>query len=212
MVIHDCKAVFIHIPKTGGVSLTHAIMSEILGYRTHGEIGKMPNDLKFRFEVRNAQKHAFGKAFVPHHLSKGQWDEYYKFAVVRNPWDRLISEFHWRQTRPAHRPSTNLDEFITYCEKRMNSKSSRDIYWAHAQLQSDFVTGRKGKLLVDKLYRFENMPDTYIDLARKLNLPLRNEKHNTSDHKHYREYYNTKQRDRVAKLYRKDIEGFGYEF
>ena len=82
MIVHEYKFAFVHIPKTGGISVTHAIMSPIVGYKTYGQIGKLSKELKFRFEMRGKQKHDFGKNFVSNkHITQDLWDQYYKFAL-----------------------------------------------------------------------------------------------------------------------------------
>ncbi len=212
MIIHDCKAVFVHIPKTAGVSITHMIMSSIIGRDTSGEIGQMSRELKLRFELRGPQKHKQGKFFVRDgDITQEQWNSYFKFALIRNPWDRAVSEFHWRHTLTKRRPSKDFAEFLNYCERRIKG-IDQDIYSPHAQPQATFVTNNKGKLILDKLYRFEELPKAVESIGEKLMLPLKLTKHNTSKHKHYSEYYNEQTKLKVANLYKQDIEMFGYDF
>ena len=218
MIVHELKAVHIHIPKTAGVSLEHAIMSEILGKDTSGHIGKMPNDLKYRFSVTGKQKHKQARFYLlDDDLTKQQWESYYKFAIVRNPWDRLVSEYCWRQDRPNKKflPGT-FDEFIDYCGARIKNKgtlySRRDIYWTHAQTQKSYVTN-KGKIILDEIFRFEHIPETIEALKGKLNLTFsRFKKYNSSKHKDYHEYYDNNTKAKVEKLYKEDIEMFGFDF
>lgn len=214
MIIHECKAIHIHIPKTAGVSLEHAIMSQILGYNTSGEIGHLSKELKFRFELRGAQKHKQARFYVPRDISKKLWDKYYKFAIVRNPWDRVVSEFHWRHTLPTRRPSTDFKEFINYCESRIKDTRNRnqDIYWTHAQSQKSYVTDKTGNVMLDEIFRFEKLSEAVSIISSKLNIPLNMKKYNTSKHKQYQKYYNDETKEMVNKLYREDIEMFDYKF
>ena len=119
MIAHELKTIFVHIPKTAGVSITHSVMSHILGYDTSGEIGHLSGNLKGQFTLGGQQKHKQGKFFVPDDISKKLWDEYYKFAFVRNPWDRAVSEFHWRLSLKKRKPSTDFKEFLGHCERRL---------------------------------------------------------------------------------------------
>ena len=42
VIIHERKALFVHVPKTAGVSITHAVLSSVLGIRTTGQIKRLP--------------------------------------------------------------------------------------------------------------------------------------------------------------------------
>jgi len=215
MVIHEKKAVFVHIPKTGGISVTHAILPHIVGYETSGQIGKLSPELKNRFEIRNAQKHEQAKYYVSKkHLTGVQWNAYYKFAIVRNPWDRAVSEFSWRHSlKNGWEPSTNFAEFLDYCQYRIENKPKRDIYWTHAQPQVDYVCDNKGNIILDTIYRFENLNDAVDDIGKKLGLSIQLEKHNSSKHKHYTEYYTKEFEKSVmgAHLCKKSGKKFGYD-
>jgi len=219
MIIHELKAIHIHIPKTAGVSFEHAIMSEILGRDTSGDIGKMPNNLKHQFSVANKQKHKQARFYVSDKdLAKQQWDTYYKFTIVRNPWDRLVSEYCWRQDRPNKKflPET-FEKFINYCAARIKDPgtlySRRDIYYTHGLTQESYVTNNKGKIILDEIFRFEDLPTAVETLKTKLDLTFSHlKRHNSSRRKDYHEYYNKKTKDKVANIYKKDIEMFEYDF
>jgi hypothetical protein len=216
MIVHELKTIFIHIPKTAGISLTHAIMSHVVGHDTSGEIGHLSNDLKIRFDLRGKQKHKQARDYVPADISQKLWDEYYKFAFVRNPWDRVVSEYHWRHERPSekHKPPKDFDEFLKYCEKRLsvNRNSSRDIYWTHGQTQKSYVTNLKGEIILDDIFKFEDMNNSIQIISEKLGFPIEMKKHNSSKHRDYRDYYNERTKSIVKRLYYEDIELFGYEF
>ena len=214
MICHELKTIFIHIPKTAGVSVTHAIMSHITGRDTSGEIGHLSSELKEQFSVRNKQKHKQARKFVPEDISQNLWNEYYKFTFVRNPWDRAVSEFHWRHSLEKRKPSTDFKEFLNYCGERIQDKnnSKRDIYWTHAQTQKSYVTNHNGKLILDDTFRFEDMDNNIKIISEKLNVPINLKKHNSSRHHHYRDYYDEESKEMVSKLYKEDIEMFGYEF
>ena len=49
-------------------------------------------------------------------------------------------------------------------------------------------------------------------ISEKLNVPINLKKHNSSRHHHYRDYYDEESKEMVSKLYKEDIEMFGYEF
>lgn len=72
------KVIFIHIPKTGGYSI----------YKIF--------DMKPPFEGENE---GMGHQTSANHKSKfkRKWDGYFKFAFVRNPWERFISAYMYHR-------------------------------------------------------------------------------------------------------------------
>ena len=222
MIIPDHKIIFVHIPKTAGVSITHMILPHLVGYETAGEIGYVSHPIKQQFTLGAKQKHRFGRRYVPSgDITAEKWNEYYKFAVVRNPWDRIVSEFCWRNSRTETRawslakqiPPDTFGAFISYCEWRIKGDNAHvDWYWAHAQPQHMFVTGTNGKMIMDDVFRFENLSAVVEMLRKKMKLPLKLSKYNATPRKHYREYYDDHSIERVRELYAKDIDMFGYEF
>ena len=140
------RFIFIHIYKTAGTSLTHALrpyareplpsrVLERLGLRKPA-IAPLPDHVSAR-DLREA---------IPHEL----FDSCFKFAFVRNPWDWQVSLYHYmRELRrhPQHEivQAMSFDEYI---EWRVTSDK---------HLQKEFVTDESGTLLVDFVGRFENI-------------------------------------------------------
>ena len=85
MIDHDIKCIFIHIPRTGGSSISTALSQRKKEGERFENRAKQKQD-KIHFTVEQAQK-KFGLDV---------WNEYLTFAFVRNPWDRLVSQYQWR--------------------------------------------------------------------------------------------------------------------
>ncbi len=110
-ISHAHNAIFIHIPKTGGQSI-----SAMLGIQKH--------DLTqwYGRELKNGQ--AWKDGFVVTHMriedikKRVDISKYYVFAFVRNPYTRIISEYNWRmRNRTAfEEPTGRLMSFEEYCE------------------------------------------------------------------------------------------------
>jgi hypothetical protein len=81
------------------------------------------------------------------------------------------------------------------------------------QPQHSFVTAPDGSLLTDYLGRVEQMQQSYDEIAQRIGIPTQQlDKVNSSKREDYRDYYDQRLIDGVAKLYARDIELFGYEF
>ena len=80
--------------------------------------------------------------------------------------------------------------------------------------QTAMLSDADGTLLVDQVYRFEEMEEAYNDIVRRLDLteapPLTRK--NASSHADYRSYYTERERALVEELWRRDIERFSYTF
>jgi hypothetical protein len=166
------------------------------------------------------------------HLPAEQFQSYFKFSFVRNPWDRIVSEYKYR------RYPVKID-FKTYLFKHLPAPGWTDTY-CHIIPQHDFLYDETGKLLVDFVGRYETLqadfdtvctqvgipptrlarvnrsleesrPRSLRELRKQLRRALwsRERKHTFS---HYTEYYDDESREFVGWLYRKDVEAFNYAF
>lgn len=212
MIVHELQTVFVHIPKTAGVSVVHALLTSVLGQETTGPVKKLPRQVKERFSLQGPQKHKIAKEYIPTDITQQQWNAYYKFAFVRNPWARAVSEYHWRMSlKQKDHPFGDFDEFLKYCETRIRTRK-RDLYLPHGLPQFEFITDTKGKIILDDVFKLEEITQAISVIENKLNVTLYLRKHNTSSHKHYREYYTDRTKQLVGNMYEQDIETFGYEF
>src|SRR6185436_7464712 len=102
---HGPKFVFIHIAKSGGTSITKTLANYLKverdEYRT--------NSLKF---IKIAD--VCGNSTILGESSKNAFDDYYIFSCVRNPFDRLVSYFHYR--KQIRKPPNQLPESLTFGE------------------------------------------------------------------------------------------------
>jgi len=207
MISHKHKFIFIHIPKTGGTSVeTFFIPSE--RDRIKNIYGKTPlqpdNEAHLKF----------------HHLQiqypRLNFDEYFKFAVVRNPWDRVLSSFFHskRKLRKDLREflgfgmskDFTFNEFVERIQHLEKQHPHYDEQWS-------FLVDKQGKFCMDYIARTENLENDFMKICQKLKIAISELPHlNKSKHKHYTEYYNDETMRVVAEKYAKDIEYFGYEF
>jgi hypothetical protein len=138
---------------------------------------------------------------------------YFKFAFVRNPWDRLISGWQNKIVRQTiYRKkwytgdTTKLESFVDFLETLDLSNCD-----PHFRLQTQLIPLD----LIDFIGRFENFD---IDLKNVLaqlglNAEIQLEQKNASETRvSYQEYFTPELRKRVEKLYEDDIKTFEYEF
>jgi hypothetical protein len=196
------KMLFVHIQKTGGSSLINIFKEHIHDLHT----------------VAGKHDHA---RWVQPKLAR-QWSDLFKFAFVRNPWERLVSWYSMIQERAARgdkmtylwtyvlNQASTFDEFIWNCTEIVNDKDGLKSFWFN---QLDYVTDKDGNLIVDFIGRYENFAQNAQYILDKLQLPNIKLPHtNKSSHHHYSHYYTDATRDVVAERYARDIKFWGYRF
>ena len=199
------RFIFAAIPKTG----THAVrqaLREHMGPQDLEQVGlfvnrKLPIPDLARIGHGHLSLHQVRPYFRPE-----DFDGFFKFAFVRNPFDRFISYCAF-MTREGgqfeNNPQVVMRHFID------------NPPWHHVlfQPQHTFVADTAGNLLTDYLGRVEEMQSSYDEAASRIGIPSRAlERVNASSRRDYRDYYDQALIDGVAKLYARDLEYFGYEF
>lgn len=199
------RFIFAAIPKTG----THAVrqaLREHMGPQDMEQVGLFVNrKLPIPQLAQIGHGHLSLQQVRPYFRPE-DFDGFFKFAFVRNPFDRFVSycAFMTREHGQFEKnPQGVMRHFID------------NPQWQHIlfQPQHMFVTGADGQLLSDYLGRVEQMQESYDEAARRIGIPSRPlEKVNASSRRNYRDYYDQSLIDGVAKLYARDLEYFGYEF
>ena len=208
MLCHAHQCVFIHVPKTAGQSIERVFL-DVLGltWETRAPLLLRPNDDPSRGPPRLA--HLTASEYVScGHVSQTQFDSYFKFAFVRNPWDRILSEYMFR----GYAAKCSLRSYLL--------EHLPDPYWSdrwyHVRPQCDFLEDEEGSLLVDFIGRFENLQPDFDRVCDRLRLGRRPLPHANAtryqDRRHYSSYYDSETRDLVAERYARDIARFDYEF
>ena len=188
IISHEHKFIFIHIPKTGGASMTQTVAKnypDSLIWSNNPAFGDPPPFLKTHEKTVNVKKYLLRDNL--------NWGEYFKFCTVRNPWARAVSYYFFQ-----FKNQMKFNDFI---------KEKKDV-------QSNWITdGIDGEIMVDYVMKLENLQEDFDTVCDKIGIPHQQLPHkNKSSHKHYTEYYDDETREIVAQKYAQDIERFGYEF
>jgi len=130
------------------------------------------------------------------------WDHYFKFCFTRNPWDRFVSFYYWRTRKDS--PISRAD-FLDSPTMKLLIKRSYDLYT------------QDGQLLVDKVYRFENLDQALRDIRKRCGLPAelklpRTKASYRKARQPYQELLSAAERDKIARLFASEIKRFGYRF
>jgi hypothetical protein len=225
MVSHEQKYIYIHIPKCAGTSI-----GNLLGLHDGNEkkidkdhsrildimpvsINELPLYLINNITEIERFKRIVGSLIYGTELTKSQFNSYYKFSIVRNPWSRAYSWYNnvINRRKDVGFPSKfGVSENCTF-EEFLNSYQTNwglntQLYWLNS--------GKKNNLPFDFIGKFENLENDFKIIASELKLessilPKRLVSENT---KSYTEMYTPKMKDLVAKVYKDEIKLFNYEF
>jgi hypothetical protein len=146
------------------------------------------------------------------------FSSYFKFAVVRNPWDRLVSTLAWTDQKWARGEELTAAQFNdkvqqahTALRAAMASGDWRSLS-QHFYPQCTFIWDAQRRSLVDFVGRYEDLQTSWRQIRERLgvtaDLPVRMKSH----HRDYRDYYTPETRRLVGDMYALDVQMFNYEF
>jgi hypothetical protein len=136
------------------------------------------------------------------YVGEETWRDYFKFAFVRNPWDRQISQYLYKTKSKAHRPS--LERFMA--RKKRAYVTSYEIYTIDGEVAVDFV-GRYESLDADLQTALKR-----AGVEQLVEVPRSNVTAGRDRELGYRDYYSPYTRDLVANWYAPEIALRGYAF
>jgi hypothetical protein len=227
MICREYQCLFVHVPKTAGQSVEQFFMDRLgLDWdRDRAEV--MLGDNPDRSRGCEKLAHLSAAEYVADgFVEAAEFERLFKFSFVRNPYARIVSEYLYRNYF-SHR---SFRDFVLH---KLPAPGWNDD-WRHVMPQYDMLHDCDGRLLVDYVGRFENLQRDFDVVCRGLGiedsaLPHRNPSDKRSRNikrrvrnlifrngedrlRHYTEFYDDETRAAVDRLYRRDIETFGYEF
>ena len=216
ILLKPYRAIYVSVPKVACSSFKTAF-ANLLGLdlaKAHGD----PHRVRYPSPVPIESLQAY--------LYPG----FFRFAFVRNPWDRLVSCYRDKiknevegYTHFTIRPGVanclarfdafvadmSFEDFVAAVASIPDSEAD-----GHFRSQHTFLTNRKGELAVDFVGRYERLADDFATVRQRTGLPdieLPRLQAARSVAK-YMSYYNPRTQEIVAERFRKDIEMFGYRF
>jgi len=181
------KYAFVHINKTGGVSIETALGLPIQSHKTVKEYVAI--------------------------MGLRRWRRIFTFAFVRNPWDRVVSHYHHRVKTNQTNLGTNPIGFkkwvcLTYGEQFPEYYDQPKYFMS----QVDWLTDESGKSAVNFIGKFETIEPDFKQVCRRLGVNRELPHLNRSQRVGYPEYYDPETIEIVRRWFQRDIELFGYRY
>lgn len=157
----------------------------------------------------------FAKKFL---YSEDEFNNMYKFTIVRNPYDRIVSVwkyvFRKRQWQPKRiLMKHSFSYFISQLPTIMQKKYDRFLVTHAAPIWPD-ITDENGVLLMDEILKLENLGKDIEVLNQKIgtNIKHLSRENVNRQNNSYRKYYTEKTKKKVEELYGDDIKNLKYTF
>ena len=204
------KLIFFHIPKNAGTSVSNLLLKDENFYYPWVILSKILRKFKKtdNFFFDNFQKKIY--LFTSHEtvktiekkISSEIYDNFFKFAVVRNPYSRFVSRYNYMKLTNTLK-ELNFSEFL-----KKHVKLS-----LIADQQYKFLLNKNGKIGVNKIIKFENINEEMTEFSKVNNLKLSKfKKLNISTTENYKDYYDTNTKKIVEDFCKEDLEFFNYSF
>jgi len=203
LLSHTKKCIFIHIPKNAGSSIQQSLTPPLNDSTII--TGLNDDDIFFHATMRQMYQKYGNKL-----------DSYFKFSIVRNPWDRMWSFYRFTLNRwPTAIKGYDFKKFLLEFPSNMplSHLPHESILRTQERSQLDWLTDENGVLIVDYIGKYETLNEDFTKICKKLNVI------NTTlkwirkvDGEHYSTVYDNETIEFIEKNYKKDIDMFGYQY
>lgn len=198
MINHKHKFIFTRVTKTASSAMLYSLK------KCGVEVNKVVSDDDWEQDPNHVPMPRLKKS-----ISDEEFNSYFKWGFVRNPWDRWVSAYYYslswfKKNKPeelTEQKFKNFNSWTHYNDETVGKYGGKyGLQWKYVRY-CDFI----GK--------FENLQEDFNIVCDKIGITKQQLPHkNKSKHKHYTKYYDDETKQIVAERYAKDIETFGYEF
>lgn len=179
-------------------------------------IGDTPKARKRRHRYKNVTatgrlwKHS-RLADLPGLVSEEEIAAFRVFTIVRNPWDRTVSYYHWLKDQSFDHQAVDLAKKLSFSEFLAAPRIAASLSSAS---YGSYVTYPQGHLRCDLFLRLEHLETDLKNLEQLIDLKIDEIPHDNRSLRDpdYRGYYSDEDRERVAEIAADDIVRFGYNF
>ena len=219
---HNC--LFIHVPRSGGSTHEGLLGKDMLS----GIVRYVRKDERV---LAIQSQHLTLQQVARMDLSLESFTTSYKFGFVRNPWDRVVSDYaNWyRRYFPVFEDFVKRYATVyAYAEENYSDDFESDFCVTYQNMIGGYIGERywidphffpahlfflpAGDVQIDMIGRFENYEADTVKVLDRFGIGAPVKRTNSSRHAHYRKVHTKTTADMIAKVCAKDIELYGYEY
>ncbi|NTT85536.1 sulfotransferase family protein [Tabrizicola fusiformis] len=206
------RYVFVHIPKTGGTALSLAL--EARAMKEDILIGDTPKARARRGRVKALQ--APGRLWKHSTLADIEgavpgMEGFFTLALVRNPWDRAVSYYHWLRMQGFAHPAVGLAKALSFSDFLHHPQTMTAFrLWPYGA----YLRDRSGAERATLFARLEHLASDLAPFEAHLGfrLPVLPRINDSARDRDWRGYFRDADRALIADLCAADIARFGYTF
>jgi len=237
IVSHKYKFIFIRPTKVAGTSVQVNLAKQCDDGDIVTSVGgydEKSDETKFVIKPRNREGfhgHMFPDQ-IKEKIDSEIWNNYFKFTIVRNPYDLMVSRYHWHWSRPEKKikdelikskikihmvqPASYIRLLKRIFNKRSKSFAETMKYFDKQWKNTRYYFDENGKPICDFYIKYENLDEDYKKVCEKVGIPYeplpRLKTKQRKKKKHYSTYYDEKTKNRVSKIFKKELDFFDYKF
>lgn len=198
--------IFIHIYKNAGTSIRSALkpFSATPWMRLADRAAK-----KLKISLPNTPEPFHGHITASKVISiigREEFDRYFSFAIVRNPWDWQVSLYKYMLGNPKHHQHSIIKDLGSFDAYILWRCEEQRFY------QKDFIYSENGELLVNFVGRFEYIQEDFKTICDRIGISTSLPMRNVSNTESYKNFYTDETIELVRRAYEPDIKLFGYDF
>lgn len=207
LISESHRFVFVHVQKTAGTSLATRLVpyamqpSASRWNRVASDLGLIGDWRRFHY-----RKHA-PLRLAERLLPAEQLQDFFSFGFVRNPWDRMVSWYHYILSRADHQQHDRvqrLGDFEAFV-REFSRKPRRSQWW--------MLANRRDEIGVQFVGRYEHLQRDVESICARIGVATQPMPHfNQVQRAPYQTYFTPAARRFVAEHAAREIEAFGYVF
>jgi len=176
--------VFIHIPKTAGTSIANLIG---LYHKKHSTVKMVKQMLGL------------------------DWYRAFKFTIVRNPYDRIVSQYEHRKNNNYENIFSDNMSFENWVTEVYKFRNPKFVTWDIGFItQKAWLKNEDGEVDIDYIVKFENLQHEMKKICQIIGINGRLEHKNATNRKNYKAYYSIETKKIIEDFFEEDFEFFDY--
>jgi hypothetical protein len=202
--------IFIRIPKNASTSVFNHLGNINLIKKHEKSFERLLKDKTYRgwFSPTHAKPNEI------HSILGNMVKNYASFAIVRNPYDRMVSMYHFAKKNNLAKLYSMSEEFTfkEFCEILLDKYVEQDKTFIAIHPQADWL---EGVFKPNFILKFENLQKDFDNMLKQCNIKHVNSelpRENSTERSHYHDYFDFQSRKITEKIFEKDFNLFEYKY